>query len=219
MKNFSGSALLSIQGKGLFALIALFLLCAARQFEAYEGELAASKPFSSPPIDLQVGQKAPAFTLPGPNETSISLADFQGSQHVLLVFYRGSWCPYCVSHLEDVQNLFPVLRRYNVQLLAISPQSDKKSIELNERFQTPYVFLADRDLAVAGSYGIKKNRKLPHPAVFLIGKDGNLLWYHVDQDFKRRPSAVQLKKVLQTLLVEDSTAGREGDDTLSRELD
>lgn len=176
--------------------MALTLFVGARSFTPFDGGINALEPYADPDIALKAGHAAPAFSLPDASNQIVSLEDFKGKKGVLLLFYRGSWCPYCVSQLDDIQNLLPTLSRYGVQLLAISPDNAKKSAKLAERFNRPYVFLADQDLAVAEAYGLKKNRKLPHPAIFLVDQEGKVIWYHVDQNYKQRPSALQLKAVL-----------------------
>ncbi len=118
----------------------------------------------------------------------------------MLLFYRGSWCPFCLSHLEDIQSLFPDLKEHNIQLLAISPDKAEKSQMLAKKFNQPYIFLQDTDLALAKKYGIQRSDSLPHPAVFLINRDGQLIWYYAGQDYKQRPSASQLRDVINRLL-------------------
>jgi len=182
----------------MFAILALTLFVGARSFTPFEGGVNALESYANPEIALRAGQDAPAFSLPDASDEIVNLVDFKGEKGVLLLFYRGSWCPYCVSQLDDIQNLLPTLDRYGVQLLAISPDKAKKSAKLAERFNKPYIFLADRDLTVAEAYGLKKNKKLPHPALFLIDREGKVVWYHVDQNYKQRPSALQLRGVLNT---------------------
>lgn len=182
---------------GLFVTLTGFL--GFFEFSPYEGELGLATPYSSIETPLQTGDLAPDFTLHSQSGSPITLSQYRDKQPVLLVFYRGSWCPYCVSHLEDIQNLFPVLYKYDVQLLAISKDEAKKSAKLAKRFDKPYLFLSDPDLSIATAYGIKSDKDLPHPAVYLVDKSGQIAWYHIDQEFKQRASGLQLKAVLEEL--------------------
>lgn len=172
------------------------------EYSPYEGELDPAAPYSSIESTLQTGDLAPEFTLNSQTGAAIALSQYRDKQHVLLVFYRGSWCPYCVSHLEDIQNLFPVLYKYDVQLLAISKDEAKKSAKLAKRFDKPYLFLSDPDLSTMTRYGIKNDKDLPHPAVYLVDKSGQIVWYHIDQQYKKRASGLQLKAVLEELFNE-----------------
>ena len=143
------------------------------------------------------GDRAPDFSLPDVRGNRLQLNEVTSEGPVVLSFYRGSWCPYCVSHLEDIQNLFPVLYKYDVQLLAISKDEAKKSAKLAQRFDKPYVFLSDPDLATTATYGIANDKQLPHPAVYLVDRSGQIIWYHIDQQYKQRASGLQLKAVLE----------------------
>ncbi|WP_101756843.1 peroxiredoxin [Oceanicoccus sp. KOV_DT_Chl] len=148
-------------------------------------------------INFAVGKPAPTFTIPGADGNKISLADYRGKKNVMLLFYRGYWCPFCIGHLDDIQSLFPKLADFNVQLLALSPDDAENSQNLAKRFDQPYLFLSDPDLAVTDLYGVRKDEDLPHPAVVLIDKAGVVQWFYVGEDYKKRPSAKQLETVMQ----------------------
>ena len=148
-------------------------------------------------VKIAAGQPAPDFSLPDQRGNRHTLSSFQGRSNVMLLFYRGSWCPFCIGHLEDIQTLFPTLSEQDIQLLAISPDPASDSQDLAERFDQPYLFLSDTTLRVTDQYGIRRNKKLPHPAVILIDKQGKVAWFYVGEDYKQRPSASQLKKVFE----------------------
>ena len=143
--------------------------------------------------NLQVGEPAPDFTSVDAEGNTVSLSAFQP---VLLVFYRGKWCLFCVSHLDDIQSLFPTLKEQNIQLLAISPDFAADSQELAAKFDQPYVFVTDQGLAIANSYGVQRDESIPHPAVVLINAEGNVVWFYVGEDHRQRPSAAQLQQVI-----------------------
>ena len=148
-------------------------------------------------VKMAVGQPAPDFSLPDQRGNRHTLSSFKGRSNVMLLFYRGSWCPFCIGHLEDIQTLFPTLSERDIQLLAISPDPASDSQDLAERFDQPYLFLSDATLKVTDRYGIRRNKKLPHPAVILIDKQGKVAWFYVGEDYKQRPSASQLEKVFE----------------------
>jgi peroxiredoxin len=146
-------------------------------------------------VNLVVGKPAPDFELSDARASSVKLSNYQGEANVMLVFYRGYWCPFCIGHLDEIQSLFPELKKYNVQLLGISPDNIEDSQSLAERFDQPYVFLSDPELVVTDLYGIRKDEALPHPAVVLIDKEGDVVWFYVGENYKQRPSSNQLKHV------------------------
>ena len=183
--------------KPLFA--ALFLLAAitACSNQEIDTNLASNaESFSDvESLAIKVGAAAPGFTLTDANGNTVTLSDYQGESNVMLLFFRGHWCPFCMAQLDDLQALFPELASYNVQLLGISPDSTEKAQGIAEQFDQPYVFLSDSDLKVAAAYGVKTQKDMPHPSVILINKQGEVVWYYVGEDYKRRPSASQLRKV------------------------
>ena len=151
-------------------------------------------------INLQVGEPAPDFTSIDAEGNTVSLSAFQPNQPVLLVFYRGKWCLFCVSHLDDIQNLFPTLKAQGVQLLAISPDPTADSQELAAKFNQPYVFVTDQDLAIANAYGVQRDESIPHPTVVLINKEGIVVWFYASENHRQRPSAEQLQQVIEQYL-------------------
>jgi peroxiredoxin len=162
--------------------------------------ISAEKSFSDfSGIKVSVGQSMPDFTLPDGEGHSVSLSQYQGKQPVLLLFYRGDWCPYCISQLEDFQSLLPVLDDYNIQLLAISPDNEATTKNTSRRFGQSYIFLSDIDRNVADELGIRSDENLPHPSLFIVATDGSLLWYFVHTNHKARPSSQQVRKLLDDL--------------------
>jgi peroxiredoxin len=162
--------------------------------------ISAEKSFSDfAGVKVSVGQAMPGFTLPDGEGHPVSLSQFQGKQPVLLLFYRGDWCPYCMGQLEDYQNLLQVLDDYNIQLIAISPDSEATTKNTSHRFGQSYIFLSDTDRQVAEELGIRSDENLPHPSLFVVATDGSLLWYFVHTNHKARPSSQQVRKLLDDL--------------------
>jgi len=190
----------------LFSMLVIslsFLLSACSLKPVSQNTLNASKSYSDfKGVKVVVGQQAPLFSLPDAQGNAVSLQQYKSKQPVMLLFYRGDWCPFCVDQLEDYQSLLPELEKYNIQLIAISPDA-RASIENTQRkFGRSYLFLSDQDLQITRKYGIGNKKDLPHPAIFLIDKEGTLVWYYASKDHKARPSAVQVEKIIQKSFVE-----------------
>ncbi|SMB95857.1 alkyl hydroperoxide reductase/thiol specific antioxidant/Mal allergen [Hymenobacter roseosalivarius DSM 11622] len=69
----------------------------------------------------QVGQTAPDFTLPDAAGNPVALSGLRRQGPVILVFYRGNWCPYCNVQLRAYQQALPQFESYGANLIAISP--------------------------------------------------------------------------------------------------
>ncbi|VAW53239.1 hypothetical protein MNBD_GAMMA06-2016 [hydrothermal vent metagenome] len=148
-------------------------------------------------VNAKVGEPAPVFSLPDADGKLISLQDFQNKKPVMLLFYRGEWCAYCMDQLDNYQALLPELEKHDIQLLAISPDPAAGLQNTKKRFGQSYIFLSDIDLNTTKKYGIGNAKDLPHPALFLIDKEGTLRWYYASTDFRIRPTAEQVEKIIQ----------------------
>lgn len=148
-------------------------------------------------INVTVGEPAPAFSLPDSKGNAVALQDFQNKAPVMLLFYRGEWCAYCMDQLDNYQALLPELEKYDIQLLAISSDPVASLKNTQRRFGQNYIFLSDMDLKTTKKYGIGNTSNLPHPALFLIDKKGILKWYYASTDFRVRPTADQVEKIIQ----------------------
>lgn len=144
---------------------------------------------------LEVAQTAPDFSLQALNGDWVKLSQLKGNK-ILMIFYRGHWCPFCVGHLKDIQTLLPQLEKRGYQVLAISPDDATGMQKMAERMDRPYQFLSDVDLAVTDLYGIRKDEELPHPAMILLDEQSTVQWFYIGEDYKVRPSATQLQQVL-----------------------
>lgn len=150
-------------------------------------------------LSVKVGSQAPDFSLADAQNNKVSLGGYKNKQAVMLLFYRGDWCPYCVDQLTDYQTLLPELEKYNIQLVAISPDKLASVENTQRKFGQSYVFLSDKDLKVTRQYGIGNQKNLPHPALFLINKQGKLVWYYASKDHEARPSSAQVEVIIQSL--------------------
>jgi len=176
--------------------------CAALQFTACDNQSVSQKAIISEAgftdvasVTLTVGAIAPEFSLQGLNGDWVKLSELRGTK-ILMIFYRGHWCPFCVGHLQDIQTVLPELENLGYQVLAISPDSATGMQKMVDRLDRPYQFLSDKTLEVTGLYGIGRDDEIPHPAMILLDQQGIVQWFYIGEDYKQRPSAAQLQQVL-----------------------
>jgi peroxiredoxin len=152
---------------------------------------------------LKVGL-APSFSLPGRDGGRVSLASLLDKGPVVLVFYRGAWCPYCNTQLAGYQQGLNRILAKGATLVAVSPQLPEKSASMAEKGELRFPVLSDVGLKVARSFGLvfkapasygflpdyngDSSGELPLAATYVIGKDGRILKAFVDQDYKKRAS-------------------------------
>jgi peroxiredoxin len=171
---------------------------------------------SMPDPGIKVGEKAPDFVLNNALGKAVNLKDELQQGPVVLVFYRGAWCPFCNMHLHVLQQSLPEFKQYGAQLITITPQTPDKSIEQFKQKGYPFEVLSDLDNKVMKDYRLyfelpddlvavyKKHgldieafngedrNVLPVPGSFVIDTGGVVRAMHADTDYKQRmePSAI-----------------------------
>ena len=105
-----------------------------------------------PDPGLPVGAKAPDFVLPNAFGKTRRLTDLISDGPVVLVFYRGAWCPYCNLQLRGLHETLPYIEQEGAQLVAITPQTPDKSREQVQKDGYPFEILSDLDDRVMKEY-------------------------------------------------------------------
>jgi peroxiredoxin len=160
---------------------------------------------------LPVGAVAPEFTLPDASGHPVRSADLLSLGPLVLNFFRGRWCPYCVTEIEAWRELFPHLREAGVLLAAISPQTTRQSDFMVGQHSLPFPVLSDPGCAVADKFGLAysipdyqrdyfrsilvnipflngdDSWRLILPATYVLGQDRKVLYAQAFADFRVRP--------------------------------
>jgi peroxiredoxin len=120
-------------------------------------ELATAELFASGIEDriLKPGAQAPAFTLQDSlTGRPIHSADLLALGPLVVSFFRGRWCPYCVAELETWRDLHPALRKRGALFVAISPQTARHNAFAIEQHELPFPVLTDPGAATAAAFGL-----------------------------------------------------------------
>ncbi len=142
----------------------------------------------------QVGDPAPDFTLPS-TVGDVSLSARLGERAVLLVFYPGDDTPVCTRQLCDYRDHLSVCAELGVEVLAINPQSLESHERFAKKHQLPFPLLSDGERTVCRAYGAAGLFGVAKRALFLIGRDGRVVWRRTDLPFFRR-TAEELREVI-----------------------
>jgi len=103
---------------------------------------------------LPVGAVAPEFTLPDSTGRPVRSADLLALGPLVLNFFRGRWCAYCVTELEAWRDLYPTLRESGALLAAIGPQTSRQSDFMVGQHSLPFPVLTDSGCALAEKFGL-----------------------------------------------------------------
>jgi thioredoxin-dependent peroxiredoxin len=151
---------------------------------------------------------------PGDTAPPLPLGAPQAGQRLVL-FLRGTWCPFCRVQLDALARAQPRLEQANIQSVAIACQSAGSVQRWSEKNPLPFLLLADESRAVARAWGTHyflswDGINLSRPALFVVGADGCVLFSHVGRRMDDLPVDLLLARFLQYLLPEESSDGNGG---------
>src|SRR5579863_2786930 len=72
---------------------------------------------------LPVAAKAPSFELSDHNARLVSSSNLLANGRLVICFFRGRWCPFCVGQLEAMNLILPQIEDAGASLIGISPQT------------------------------------------------------------------------------------------------
>ncbi len=168
---------------------------------------------------INVGDYAPEFKLINAVGKEVSLYDELEKGPVVLVWYRGGWCPYCNLQLQHIQRKLAEIAEAGGQVIAISPELPDKTMTTKERHMLQFQVLSDVNNHVADRYrlaytvpdyvvdhydlssklnahnGDDENR-LPLAVTYVVGKNGVVEYAFLDADYKNRATPEEIISVL-----------------------
>jgi peroxiredoxin Q/BCP len=151
-------------------------------------------------IQLEEGQKAPAFKAKDQNGKSVSLADFKGKK-VILYFYPEDDTPTCTTEACNLRDNYTLLQKAGLVVLGVSPDEEKKHKKFEERYKLPFTLLADPDKKIIDKYGVWGEKNLYgrkymglHRTTFLI--DEKCI---IKKIFKKPKSKIHSEEILKAL--------------------
>ena len=108
---------------------------------------------------LEVGTKAPDFTLPDQNGEMHSLSDYRGSK-VVLYFYPKDMTSGCTKQACAFGELYPQFREKGAVVLGVSKDTVASHKRFEEKYGLPFTLLSDPDKEVIVAYDVLKEKKL-----------------------------------------------------------
>ncbi len=103
---------------------------------------------------LPIGSIAPSFNLADSAGKLIHSPDLLAIGPLIVSFFRGRWCPYCVTELELWRDLYIDLRGRGALMVAISPQTPRQNAFTVEQHLLPFPLLSDPGCQIAEQFGI-----------------------------------------------------------------
>jgi len=129
---------------------------------------------------IEVGKKAPDFTLPNQDNKKVKLSDFSG-KNVVLYFYPKDNTSGCTTEACNFRDSFPKLSNLDAVVIGISPDSVESHKKFAEKYNLPFILLADTDKKVLEKFGAWKEKSMygkkymgVERTTYIIGKDGKV---------------------------------------------
>lgn len=137
---------------------------------------------------LKENDPAPDFAALNEKSETVRLADYKGKK-LVLYFYPKDDTPGCTAEACSLRDGYPKFMAKGIDILGVSPDSVKKHIKFQEKYNLPFSLLADEDHSIATAYGVWGPKKFMgraydgiHRTTFVIGEDGRIerIITHVD---------------------------------------
>ena len=186
------------------------------------GEQAVAELFASGMEEriLSVGQQAPEFALPNGAGKMVRSSDLLALGPLVINFFRGRWCSYCISELGAWQRLYPRIRERGALLVGICPQMARQNDFTSSQHELSFPLLSDEGAWTASKFGLaytvppylqkyyrsilvnipyingEQSWRLPLPATYVIGQNGTILYARAYADFRVRPEPLDALAVL-----------------------
>ena len=170
---------------------------------------------------LEVGEKAPEIIGVDQNGLKINSTETLKYNKILLVFYRGNWCPHCKKHLGSLQEHLNEFIEKGVYVMVVTPETVERTKETAEMWHSNFSIIHDannkimKDYKVefevnkenvpsyygfvsksVAEYNVKNNNVLPVPATYMIDQNGNISYVQYDPDYKNRSDFSEILKSL-----------------------
>lgn len=107
---------------------------------------------------LTVGDKAPDFRLPDQDGTEHTLSEVKG-QWALVYFYPKDDTPGCTKEACGMRDAFPKFKKLGLTVFGVSVDSVKKHAKFAEKYQLPFILLADEQKEMVEAYGVWGKKK------------------------------------------------------------
>ena len=164
------------------------------------------------PEGLKVGDKAPEFSAKDQVGKLISLKEALKRGPVVMLFYRGQWCPYCNKQLSHYSDSLALISAKGATVLAITPETAENVKKTIEKTKANFPVLEDEGLTIMKLYKVNfavdektvmkykgygvdfdnangsNGANLPVPATYIISKDGKIKYVFFNTDYRKRAS-------------------------------
>ncbi|CAM4420842.1 MULTISPECIES: peroxiredoxin-like family protein [Zobellia] len=159
---------------------------------------------------LKIGEQIPDLPLTSIDGETVLLSELQKADYLILNFYRGGWCPYCNMELREYERLRKDFNQLNTDILGISAERVEYTSQTFDKNSLSFPILTDVNAQLMKEIGIvfqldtaskeeyinfgihldeihaNNSFELPVPAVYVINKDREIVYVHIEEDYMTR---------------------------------
>lgn len=165
------------------------------------------------PKGLNLGDAIPEITFTGTNNKKNTFSDYYKKQVLVIIFYRGYWCPVCNKQLSKFAEQSKKIEATGAKLIAITSESYDNVSKTKEQTGAKFTIISDTDGSIRNAFDVNfkvtkeyqamiqeklqvsiaetnanKQAQLPVPATFIIDRNGKIIYKHFNLDYKIRAS-------------------------------
>lgn len=168
---------------------------------------------------LEIGDDAPLIAGVDQFDNEINSADILKDNKIILIFYRGNWCPHCRKHLKKLQENLDALTEKGYAVIVVTPERVENTKKTSQMLNTTFSILHDAENTIMNNYkvafevneksvpkyfnatqkkiaayNVENNNVLPVPATYIIDKEGKVELVHYDPNYSKRFDITELLK-------------------------
>lgn len=169
------------------------------------------------PHGLSIGTKAPGFAASDQNGKQFDLYSELKESPMVVMFYRGKWCPHCTRHMSNLNDSILHIFNTGAKIVAITPELKPNAQDFSQMTNTEFPILSDpgnnimkafdvsftvtsdyqnkiesnMGTSIAGNNG-QSEARLPVPATYIIDNSGTIRYVHFDYNYRKRPTVKEI---------------------------
>lgn len=165
------------------------------------------------PQGLAVGDRIPSITFRNASNDEILFEELYRNQPLVVIFYRGHWCPACNKHLSEFAERAVEIEESGAEIVAITPESYENADTTIAKTGIDFTVISDVDGSIMKSFDVQfdvteeyqvkveenyatsliensatQSAVLPVPATFIIDTTGTVVYRQFNPDYKERAS-------------------------------
>lgn len=207
-----------MQLKRMLLLTLLSLAVANVGIAAEESEKTAEQAAETA---LKVGDKAIDGELVDSEGMKVKLSDLWQEGPLVVIWYRGGWCPICQKHLSGIQKVLPAIKAAGGQVVAITPELPEKAQQTAEKSGLEFTVLTDKGNELGKNYGVvfkldpdtaqkyqqwfsleeyngDASMQLPVPVAYIINQQGEITFAFVNANYSERVRPTDVVQALES---------------------